>query len=116
MNRLLCSIGLVATRESSPADGLCWLRAWGRGGSNVGRTQKFAGCFSRSGCLLDLLHTYLSAKRSFSQRFQDARQSNQIGGLAGEMPAGFCEFICRRATYRWDGIAVSDQRDQRDQR
>jgi hypothetical protein len=80
---LLGSIGLVATRDGSPADGLWWLRSWGRGGSNVGRTQEFAGCFSRSGCLFDSQHTHLSAKRSLSQRFLDAKQSKQFESLAG---------------------------------
>jgi hypothetical protein len=82
---LLSLIGLVATRESSPADGLWWLCSRGKGGGGVGRSHQFVGCFSGFGSLFDLQPNHLFAESHVSLRFQIVERTNEFRYMAGEM-------------------------------
>ena len=113
LNRLLSSIGLVATRESSPASGLWWLCSRGRGGRNVGHRQEFADSFSGSNDLFDGRYKRVFAKPNVVQRFQVTQQPNEFWSVAGEVRGGFRQQVHRRGLPRRNRMASSWERRAR---
>src|SRR5580704_747831 len=67
LNRLLSLIGLVATRESSPASGLWWLCSWGREEVMLAARKSFlAVLLVLTLCLIGSTPTYSQRSTIFS--------------------------------------------------